>query len=669
MMKNTNGYKFKNEYKLMIDIINYTQDEDKFISTLETISHDSIALAVKALKASGICINTHEVSNKKHNSLVEKSLSIIESNITYNSDRKFIDDFKRDRDILNNLYSDFYSKDIHREIKSIPDKYKLFAYLIVIENSLRILSNAHNNYYANHLLYINFIKKDKYGIRTLNQLNPKEIGDLHDRYIENASEVLYAILFYKYTYNDRHKFIHCPIDEPIEINYMYTSSNHNDLVDVLRIINDVHEKWKFGYISLNMKDSKVIIEIKDTKAIEQSDLMDFRFDSEHLSTQFGTLDKHFKCDIEEKKLVPEGYLDEGEFIDKEYCKTYLQVNNFDTEINQIPLNQWIRAYAVIRILSKNFIKRNKTKNKSDLSSWIIVTNYEFLEKKFENHGIDKKYIYEILNSLKFTKDSRDILSSPIIEVGDNLMIIPSICKCMIGATSILKLASLKNWNISFKGENFECFVKKILNDAKINNCSLKEYGTNGEEYQCDALFNLDRDLYFIECKNILQPFGYYSKTRLLSYQEDFKQQIKRISDFYRNNLNYVKDGLGLPQEWKPRHIYNIILYSCKLGKSYKENFNIITDINIFKSIMLKEYASLKQNGKPIMLMSDKSLNYIYQGRLTTNKFIKGIENPYKIKFQKINLIEHVIDIKVNNLTLAYRDNRKMNSEITIGRYF
>ena len=75
------------------------------------------------------------------------------------------------------------------------------------------------------------------------------------------------------------KFNHCPIDEQIETKYIYTSMNHNDLVDVLRIINDVHEKWRFGYISLNIKDNKVISETKDTKAILQSDLMDFRFDS------------------------------------------------------------------------------------------------------------------------------------------------------------------------------------------------------------------------------------------------------------------------------------------------------------------------------------------------------------------------------------------------------
>ena len=667
MSKKIYKYEFKNEYKLMIDIIEYTKDKKKFISTLETISVDSIELAIKALKVSGVCVNTHEVSNDRYNLLVEESLSKIKSNIKNDSERKFIDDFKRDRDILNKLYSDFYSKDIHKDIKSIPDRYKLFAYLILIENSLRILSNTTDNYYASHLINIDFRKKDKDGIRNLHQLNAKEVADMHDRYIENASEALYAILFYKYTYNDKKKFNHCPIDEQIETKYIYTSMNHNDLVDVLRIINDVHEKWRFGYISLNIKDNKVISETKDTKAILQSDLMDFRFDSEHLSTQFNTLGKNFKCDIKEKRLIPEGYLDEGEFIDKEYCKTYLQVNDFNTEINQVPLNQWMRAYAVIRMISKNFIRNNKPKNKSDLKSWVIITNYASLRAKFENHGVDKEYVDKILNSLKFNKTSRDILASPIIEIEDRLIIIPSICRCMIGATSVLKLASSQNWDISFKGENFEFFVKKILDEAEIKNCSLKKYHEGGEVYQCDVLFNLDKDLYFIECKNVSQPFGYYSKTRLLSYQEDFKQQIERISNFYRDHLNYVKDGLSLSQEWKPRNIYNIILYSCKLGSSYQEGSNIITDINIFKSIVLKEHASLRKNGKPICLITDKDLDYIYRGKLTTNKFLKGIKEPYKIKLQRINLIEHVIEIEVNDLTLIYRDNRKKDSEVIIMR--
>ena len=181
---------------------------------------------------------------------------------------------------------------------------------------------------------------------------------------------------------------------------------------------------------------------------------------EHLSTQFNTLGKNFKCDIKEKRLIPEGYLDEGEFIDKEYCKTYLQVNDFNTEINQVPLNQWMRAYAVIRMISKNFIRNNKPKNKSDLKSWVIITNYASLRAKFENHGVDKEYVDKILNSLKFNKTSRDILASPIIEIEDRLIIIPSICRCMIGATSVLKLASSQNWDISFKGENFEFLKKK-----------------------------------------------------------------------------------------------------------------------------------------------------------------------------------------------------------------
>lgn len=167
MSKKIYKYEFKNEYKLMIDIIEYTKDKKKFISTLETISVDSIELAIKALKVSGVCVNTHEVSNDRYNLLVEESLSKIKSNIKNDSERKFIDDFKRDRDILNKLYSDFYSKDIHKDIKSIPDRYKLFAYLILIENSLRILSNTTDNYYASHLINIDFRKKDKDGIRNL----------------------------------------------------------------------------------------------------------------------------------------------------------------------------------------------------------------------------------------------------------------------------------------------------------------------------------------------------------------------------------------------------------------------------------------------------------------------------------------------------------------------
>ena len=80
MSKKIYKYEFKNEYKLMIDIIEYTKDKKKFISTLETISVDSIELAIKALKVSGVCVNTHEVSNDRYNLLVEESLSKIKSN-------------------------------------------------------------------------------------------------------------------------------------------------------------------------------------------------------------------------------------------------------------------------------------------------------------------------------------------------------------------------------------------------------------------------------------------------------------------------------------------------------------------------------------------------------------------------------------------------------------
>lgn len=316
----------------------------------------------------------------------------------------------------------------------------------------------------------------------------------------------------------------------------------------------------------------------------------------------------------------------------------------------------------MRLMATNFLSDNKYKMKRDLNSWVIITDKETLKENFKQNGISVKYIDKIIKYLTFNKKSRSIFSSPIIKVNGKLIIIPTICKSLSGAISLIELASSQQWDMSFKGSNFETFVRNQLNEANITNCSLKRYDEHGNEYECDVVFNLGKDLYFVECKNNIQPLGEYNKIRFKKDVEEHKQQIERISKFYINNLDYVKERLNLPEKWKIRHAYNIILFSCKLGKSLVDNYNIVTDINILKSIILKEYPTIKQNGKPIILIKMDKYSSIYQGELTSTKLLKGIENPFQITLQNEALSENIVDVKINNLILTHKDNRKDRPE-------
>lgn len=649
----------KKNYDIVLNMINNIRNEEKYLNKLEEIIDKyGVKQAINILKATGISINTHETINKKINKLYEKSSDIIEKRISDKSEEMFFIKFKKESEILNGLYKDFYSKESHQEIKNIPDEYKLCSYLISIENSLRIIrSKCEKNTIKNYLLDIKFRKQEGDRVKSIDRLSVDKIVSIHDKYIEDASIALHAMLFYGYTYNNK-KFNNCLIDEDIDTAYMYTSCKHNDLVDIMGIINDLYNKWRFNYIDLQINNNIVENIIRDRDSIILNDIMDFRFESERISTQLNSIENYGRRVTNSKDLLPSGILDEIEELDRKYCERYLYIKDFNAKINQVKINEWMRAFAILRVLSTEYLRNNKHKMSQKLEDWVLVMSQEELEKEFEDKGIDKSITKNIIMNLTFNRKSKSILNSPILNIEDKLLIIPSICRSITGTTSLIELASSQEWDMSFKGSNFEKYMKEKFDESNNKTYMIKKYDSLGNEYECDAVLKLDKDLYFIEYKNHLQPFGDYSKMRFQKYQEECVEQINRISKFYLENLNYIRDKFKLDLSWKPRTVYKIVVFSCKLGKSYINGTNIVTDSNILESIILKKHPAIMLNGNPMALIQHNKYKNIYQGKLTSTKIINGIKNPYQIEVHKETLKEEIIDVRVNNLKIKYRDNRK-----------
>ncbi|MDD2495640.1 MAG: hypothetical protein PHG06_06840 [Parabacteroides sp.] len=582
-----------------------------------------------------------------------------------------INEYDVDIKTLNVLFDDYYSKDEFEVVKQVADDKKIYAFLIALELYIRGLIDLKYNKGKNREFYGDIdIQKDINGkIIGVEELTDNQFIDSIDYTLQQASKVVQSFIFYGYLYT-KNEFVCCSFDDNIEWDDIVKSINYFHLIDERNVIFDCFEDWKFGNYKLIQEDDYNIgIIPNDIEDLVNERIEIQRFESSRLSSLNNSEDEKNEYFMS-KSLAPEGFIDKAEKVSYDEYLEYFSAKNLDYKINGIEIVKWLRAYAVVRYFNEDFLNNNELANVGKPNKWLYISTIDDWVKAFKNFGIDDLSSRKICDKFIFKKNSVDCFDSPFIEIDGKIITIPSHASRIQSVMALMSLATKEGLNIAFKGY---CFEDRVLNDLRENQIiatSVKRK-YNNKEYQCDVVFVLGKDLFLCECKHTAQPIT--QRKRYEFYNIVIPEHIKqtnRICDFYSLNIDCVLDELNQKAEhkysleWKPKRIYRMLIYSCKLARKLDIDGVIVTDYTVFTTFLYKRLPTFFMNGKPIMQLNPPNMKGALNGKPTTNKLLNFIDNPWQRGFQKeiIKITDQVVPI--NNIFL-----HKKKADRTIDNFY
>jgi len=646
-------------------------------------SHDKIDAFIKkytlqeilfAFKGNGLGVNAYPNSDS-YKIYLELKRKIYSTNLTQ-KELAEIEKYEYDIKAFNAMFEDYYNKNEFNEVILVSDENKLFAFLITFEIYLRALKDLRFNGGKNKDFYGNIdIQKNINGkVTGIDQLSTNQFIDAIDYTMQQASKVVQAFIFHGYLYENE-EFNCCGIDDEIEWTNIEQSFLYFHLIDLRNVLFDALEDWKFGKYNLK-RDGKDInfipenlndflnekIEIQRFESYRQTNISSIPDENESIRQVSLT-----------NTLAPDAFIDNWEKASYNEYLEYFSSDNLNYKVSNIELVKWLRAYAVIRYYNRDFLNKNLFPDNGVPNNWLYISTRDYWIKMFTDHGIDKNSAKIIYNKLKFKKSSVDWFDSPFIEVGEHVITVPSLISNLQDVIALTSMATKEDMNLDFKGY---CYEDRILNDLRnkqIPAISIKRKVGN-TEYQCDVAFLLGNDLFLCECKHTTQPVT--QRKRYDFYNGKIPKDVKqtnRICDFYSSNLNHVIDEFNknkecdLAADWKPRRIYRMIIYSCKLGRKLEVDRVTITDYTIFTTLLYKRLPTFFKKGKPIKQIMPPKMKGVFQGELTANKLFNFLENPWQIGFQKaITEIDTEV-IPINHLFLSKKKTfRKVDNFYELG---
>ncbi len=638
--------------KAFYDFINVLKEKNNKDKMNDFLDKFSIEEVLFAFKGNGFGVNAYPGSRSYRDfiqlrpSLIEKASSQIEG--------RLIDHYETEINIWNKVFNDYYLKDDFNKVTAIPDEKKLYAFLIVFEIYVRALKDIKFNKGRNRDYYGKVELQKKIGgeIWGIEDLSANQFTNTIDYIFQQASKVVQAFIFHGYLFKDE-KLICSSSKSEVEWDEINKSMMHFSLIDIRTVIFDAFEEWKFANYKIVQLD-EINIEVHPANIMdlinERIEIQ--RFESSRYSMIGGNNENAFSI-----HLAPMGFFDKSEESSYSECLEYFSSSDLNYKVNGVKIPKWLRAYAVIRHVNREFIRNNTFPNSSRPDSWLFISTLEDWINKFTKYGIDYESAKIICKKLIFNKNSIDWFDTPFIKIGEKIITVPSYTSHIQDSLALISLAAKENFNLEFKGYCFEDRIISDLNTSGIPAVSIKRKDGN-KEYQCDVAFILGRDLFLCECKHTSQSatqrkrYDFYNR----KIPEDI-EQINRIAEYYSSNIKAILEELNGQRQceytidWKPRHIYKMILYSCKVSGGIIDNSLIITDYTIFTTLLYKRLPTISQGGKVIRQFMPPKANGAYDGKLTTNKLLNYLKNPWQIAFQKEFTKVEDETVPINNINL------------------
>lgn len=566
--------------------------ENNLIKLNETISEGDVRKNIEQLKQMDFLIDFR--GDDKFQTTIDE--------IIKTSASKDIKDYATEINIINNIFKE--SRSLQDKINLIPPK-KVLA--LVLYWGSKILGDCKSTkmqkYYRNNNVDM-VLAYDKRGDRVA--VAVKSL--LHNSQIYDGKEFKYRprSAYIASTRWKHHKIVIDYIEDSFKVSAWMEKYN----------------LWKESCISIEkIDDENICLKIIDQEKIYKKvyPIIKDRINQAQYEGQ-AIAEYLFQTKIQKKKLI----LDIYDYIFQRVMDKHFCCFSENLLVENVKISDWLRAYSFIQRISEYDV--DKIYPFSFLNN-IILDFARFKSKSqwiklFVRNGINCESAEIIFNHLIFNKKSTDLYDYPFIPVKNKYTIMRTLTKGLHPARVLISRFNSRDINIDVKGKNFENNLIKFFESINLPYVKLHNK-KDGQEYECDVVFYIDKTFVFCECKNRtghnLDPC--YSE----KYTED-AEQLKRISDFYSQHMELVFKAFEdkkIRINKKSYDIKNIVIHLRAVDGIIKHNGVYIMDLDSFiipfdRGFIWEDY------------IKDKKIKDVFEGEISINKLFKFYNSEFYV---------------------------------------
>jgi hypothetical protein len=615
------------------------KSETKFLDLLnERIKTGNLDEAIRALRASGICVDLY--GSGKYKVLFQKSLDLLRQRADTNKDA--LQQLVCDVRIFNALFASFTELRTSSDVDEIPQERQIPALLLTAEILLGAISE-----YAQGNQPENISKRYPSGIAMTTQDDDLVSGEkvfsqlmiIFDSIMGNLGTVLKYLMHSEVPMGE--------IETEVLFEDTVISRKHIlHLLPIYRHLLRAYDIWRFFGGRLSEEESNnVYFEPMDRENYLAQVVANGRYRNFRTKRQieFRRIQKHIKANPTTTVLPDKQYRIPKEAWACSMVQAIFSTDNLKEKIRNVSLAEWIRAYTLLYQEAAAFIQQRDDIRPLTLSNWCIAKFREEWVSLIAQAGISKGSSEVIVDALKFTKKSKDVIDCPLIPVGDFLVALSRVLHSLDPSESLLSNLTANNDDVSFKGYDFEESIRQKLTDAGFL-CVELHNREGEEEYQCDGVFVIDEDLFIIECKAFLQPIdprGYYN---FMGKVQAACEQLERISDYYMQHIDIIREKLNLPKHWLPKHEHRLIISSAMLGESIVVGNYYITD----ESNLIR-FLDRNPPGLIVGYLKVPAYTEAYAGDITARKLLEVLSNPPAILMTRDMYKETIKEVELSQI--------------------
>jgi hypothetical protein len=614
---------------------------DAFINKLnDVLLHEGIARAIELIKISGICYCVF--GRNKNSSLLQRAVKLLADSCDEDNDG--IIRLLYEISCFDQLFKDFSRLMDKAQFNRIPKEDEIPCFLLASESVISAI--------LEYLAGIGWdIINNKYPVAKKpvnNQGEPlvplKDIillSYIYEAYVGHIGRILTYFYYQDASFKGSNKVLS---KDNLEI-----ASKHLLLFELFASLCILYENWMYLDCKLDKKDGEIYFNpVNDDEYLDSEISLD-RFN--HLKHQDAAelinVIKDFKFQPTTTELFPKGLRSYTEVFSGLSCEDLLGSYDLKEKVIGVAITEWLRAFSIITENGQAFIKKRSAEASLTVNNWCMLRDKNEWIHEFEKGGIATESANIIIDNLIFSSGAEDVLDYPFIEFEGKLLCLPSAITSLDAAQSLLSNLSAKNIDISFKGKMFEDNSLKIVKNADIPAFKLHEKHED-QEYECDLVFLISEELYFVECKSFIQTRKAKEYYELLVKAYEASKQLSRNAEYFLNQSSLLKEKFNKQTNWSPRKTHKIVLSKANITPIYM-NESLIIDSSTFVRFFKRDKVAVIKGDRKIATVADPTC----EGPITNEKFLNYIQDPIHIRLIKNNRVKKESGIKICDYTFYF----------------